>query len=196
MVPYLHFTGGDNLFLAVWAPTSRGDIAAACIGLLLLAMVERWLAAVRMVFDHHWHKRAMALVAASEQPLPLASVHKSKAKVLDPGSETQDSDEKLSPTPPYVNEIRVESRNTTLLAPPMPTNPPRPPRMPSLRTIPPFIAEHDIPRGILFAFQMFLGYLLMLAVMTFQAAYLISIILGLGIGEAVFGRVSRLSSSH
>jgi len=57
MVPYFHFSAGDNLFLGVWAPTSRGDIAAACIGLLLLAMLERWLAAVRMVFDHHWHKR-------------------------------------------------------------------------------------------------------------------------------------------
>ena len=60
MVPYLHFTGGDNLFLSVWAPTSGGEIAAACIGLLLLAMLERWLAAMRMVFDHHWHHRFLS----------------------------------------------------------------------------------------------------------------------------------------
>jgi copper transporter 1 len=40
-----------------------------------------------------------------------------------------------------------------------------PPRLPRLRAVPPFIAGHDIPRGILYAFQMFIGYLLMLAVM-------------------------------
>lgn len=36
------------------------------------------------------------------------------------------------------------------------------------RTIPPFIAAHDIPRGILFALQMTVMYLLMLAIMYVQ----------------------------
>ncbi|KAF8624804.1 hypothetical protein AX15_005693 [Amanita polypyramis BW_CC] len=58
----------------------------------------------------------------------------------------------------------------------------------SLRTIPPFIAAHDIPRGIIYAFQAFLLYALMIAIMTFQAAYVISIIVGLGLGEVIFGR--------
>jgi solute carrier family 31 (copper transporter), member 1 len=75
------------------------------------------------------------------------------------------------------------------------------------RTIPPFIAAHDVPRGILYSLQMFMMYLLMLAVMyaqslfmfsllleydsrTFQAAFFISIVLGLGIGEILFGRLT------
>lgn len=33
------------------------------------------------------------------------------------------------------------------------------------RLSPPFIASHDVPRGIAFAFQALLGYALMLAVM-------------------------------
>ena len=33
------------------------------------------------------------------------------------------------------------------------------------RSVPPFIATHDIPRGIIFAFQACLAYILMLAVM-------------------------------
>ena len=33
------------------------------------------------------------------------------------------------------------------------------------RSAPPFIASHDIPRGLLFAFQALLAYILMLAVM-------------------------------
>ena len=77
------------------------------------------------------------------------------------------------------------------------------------RTSPPFVASHDLPRGVMFAFQALLAYLLMLAVMcaplpsyltfshqltlilssrTFQAAYIISIIVGLGLGEVLFGR--------
>lgn len=39
------------------------------------------------------------------------------------------------------------------------------PRPSIVRHIPPFIPSHDIPRGILFAVQMFITYLLMLAVM-------------------------------
>ena len=103
----------------------------------------------------------MALVA-SEQILPLASVDKGKEKVLFSESEPQSRnfDDKSTSSAPHVNEAQLDSRD-----PPRPTNPPRPPRLPHLRTIPPFIAEHDIPRGVLFALQMFLGYLLMLAVM-------------------------------
>lgn len=35
----------------------------------------------------------------------------------------------------------------------------------STRTIPPFIASHDIPRGAIHALQTLLGYILMLSVM-------------------------------
>jgi copper transporter 1 len=34
------------------------------------------------------------------------------------------------------------------------------------RTIPPFIVAHDVPRGILYATQMLVSYLLMLAIMS------------------------------
>ncbi|KAL1691918.1 Ctr copper transporter family-domain-containing protein [Schizophyllum commune] len=59
---------------------------------------------------------------------------------------------------------------------------------PSLQLIPPFILSHDLSRGAMFALQALMSYVLMLAVMTFNAAYLISILAGLGIGEAIFGR--------
>ncbi|KIJ05158.1 hypothetical protein PAXINDRAFT_164785 [Paxillus involutus ATCC 200175] len=60
------------------------------------------------------------------------------------------------------------------------------------RVIPPFIASHDIPRGFIQAIQSTLSYALMLAVMTFNGAYIICIILGLGIGEILFGRIGRV----
>jgi len=67
----------------------------------------------------------------------------------------------------------------------------RPERNP--RSVPPFIPSHDLPRGAIYAVQALMAYALMLAVMTFQAAYLISIVLGLGIGEMLFGRMGGKS---
>ncbi|KAJ7112860.1 Ctr copper transporter family-domain-containing protein [Mycena crocata] len=53
---------------------------------------------------------------------------------------------------------------------------------------PPFILAHDFPRGVLYALQALLGFVLMLAVMTFQVAYIIAVVAGFGVGEMLFGR--------
>jgi len=43
---------------------------------------------------------------------------------------------------------------------------------PRRRTIPPFVVAHDVPRGILYAVQMLVSYLLMLAIMSvFKLAF-------------------------
>ncbi|KAI5123577.1 hypothetical protein M0805_003395 [Coniferiporia weirii] len=63
------------------------------------------------------------------------------------------------------------------------------------RMVPPFIASHDIPRGVMHGLQSLVHFALMLAVMTFQAAYLITIVLGLGVGELVFGRLATAASA-
>ncbi|KAF9513873.1 hypothetical protein BS47DRAFT_909210 [Hydnum rufescens UP504] len=60
----------------------------------------------------------------------------------------------------------------------------------------PFISAHDIHRGTVFLVQSSVGYALMLAVMTWNASYIISVILGLGIGEALFGRFVTTTGPH
>ncbi|KAI0277560.1 Ctr copper transporter family-domain-containing protein [Russula aff. rugulosa BPL654] len=55
---------------------------------------------------------------------------------------------------------------------------------------PPFIFAHDIPRGILQIVIASINFLLMLTVMTFQVGFIFTIVVGLGIGEALFGRYS------
>lgn len=65
MVPYLHFTGGDYLFFDVWQPKSPGALAGACIGLIVLALFERWLAATRVMFASYWQHRFIYLVHSS-----------------------------------------------------------------------------------------------------------------------------------
>jgi solute carrier family 31 (copper transporter), member 1 len=57
MTPYLHFTGGDYLFFKTWHPSSDGAIVGASIALLILAMSDRLLHAVRGVMDARWRKR-------------------------------------------------------------------------------------------------------------------------------------------
>jgi copper transporter 1 len=82
-------------------------------------------------------------------------------------------------------------------------NPATPRRSP--RTIAPFLLAVDVPRGVLHAAQTLLRYIIMLAIMcasslpailltpltirrTFQAAYLIALVAGAGVGELLFGR--------
>lgn len=57
MLSYLHFTPGDILWFQGWVPASAGAMVGTCIGLFLLAMVERWIAAARAVMQGHWTQR-------------------------------------------------------------------------------------------------------------------------------------------
>ncbi|KAF8273769.1 Ctr copper transporter [Lactarius quietus] len=140
MMPYLHFTGGDNLFFKSWRPSSNGAIAGASIALVFLAILERSLFSTRGALEARWRRRKPA---AKEEDV-------------------------------FEDE-------------PGPT---RSPIVQQRRTIPPFVFSHDIVRGALYSLQALLSYALMLAVMTFQAAYIISIIIGLGLGEILFGRIA------
>lgn len=57
MIPYLHFTPGDILWFQGWVPDSVGAMVGACIGLFMLALIDRWLAAMRRVMEGHWARR-------------------------------------------------------------------------------------------------------------------------------------------
>ncbi|KAJ7138879.1 Ctr copper transporter family-domain-containing protein [Mycena filopes] len=138
MMPMLHFTLGDTLWFAGWVPQSGGAMAGACIGLFLLALVDRWLAAVRAMLEVHWHEAGKRL--------------------------RKDAKDKDGEEDKYGKIKRLRLR------------------------APPFVPAHDITRGALHAVQAALGFAFMLAVMTFQAAYIITIALGLGVGEMLFGR--------
>ncbi|KAJ6605126.1 Ctr copper transporter family-domain-containing protein [Mycena sp. CBHHK59/15] len=134
MMAALHFTPlGDTIWFAGWAPQSSGALAGACIGLFLLGVFERWVAARRTMLQAQWALR-----------------------------------------------VRRASPNTK-----------------SWVQAPPFIPAHDVPRGALYALQVVLGYAIMLAVMMFQVAYIISIVAGLGVGEMLFGRYAgSVSGAH
>ncbi|KAH7880458.1 Ctr copper transporter [Lentinula edodes] len=151
MKNYLHFTAGDTLLFQTWHPNSSGAIAGACIGLVLVGLLERWLSATRAGLESYW-------------TLALTSHDASEEKCCEDDTASEKSGSAVG-------------RKIT-------------------RSVPPFIAAHDVSRGTIYAVQALLGYILMLAAMTFEAAYVISIILALGIGEILFGRMNRRNALH
>ncbi|KAG1801137.1 CTR copper uptake transporter [Suillus variegatus] len=64
------------------------------------------------------------------------------------------------------------------------------------RFAPPFIPAHDISRGVMFVAQTLLDYLFMLTIMTFQLGFIFSLIVGLGVGETLFGRFGSVAHAH
>ncbi|KAL0575933.1 ferric-chelate reductase Frp1 [Marasmius crinis-equi] len=86
---YFHFTPGDILWFEGWVPQSVGAMVGACIGLFLLAMVERWVAAMRGVMDGYWRTRAQ-----------IAYANK-----LNVGSAADKNRERGSPTPSMTNTL-------------------------------------------------------------------------------------------
>lgn len=61
MKPWLHFTGGDILFFRNLAPSSGGAIAAACIVLFVIAVLERGLSGLRAIMEARWRQRFVTL---------------------------------------------------------------------------------------------------------------------------------------
>jgi len=173
MVPYLHFTGGDTLIFKALAPKSPGAITGSSIVLLCVALFERWVVAMRHVLEARLREKA------PEISPPLDAV---KAD-LSPSSGVEAK---------HLEVVEVVNVSEATSQEGQPTDFPIPakPRTPhERRTFAPFILVHDASRGAMYALEMLLGYALMLSVMTFQVAYIIAILAGLGIGEMIFGRV-------
>ncbi|KAJ7478549.1 copper transporter [Mycena latifolia] len=139
MMTTLHFSLGDTLWFAGWVPQSKGAMAGTCIDLFVLALVDRWVAAVRTMMEMHWRAAARA------------------------GAKNEKGEER--------------KRNGRLRAPP-------------------FVPAHDVMRGAMHAMQAVLGFAFMLAVMTFQASFILALVLGLGLGEALFGRYAGAAALH
>lgn len=59
MRAYLHFSPGDTLWFMGWVPLTAGATFGACIGLFVLALVDRWLAAIRATAERSWRQRCV-----------------------------------------------------------------------------------------------------------------------------------------
>lgn len=57
MLPYLHLSLGDILWFEGWVPQSTGAMVGACIGLFLLAIIERWVVTMRAIMEAGWRRK-------------------------------------------------------------------------------------------------------------------------------------------
>ncbi|BGP18699.1 hypothetical protein JCM10213_006262 [Rhodosporidiobolus nylandii] len=162
--------GGVNLWFSRWTPTSAGATFGACLGLFFLAILSRLLTAVKACADTAW-----AVSLHQERLSSLAPASKDGAVALPADSPSLLKGESRESSPPAFS---VPSAASSSL-PPRPQLPP---------FTPPFRLAIDLPRSLIFGFQSFVGYMLMLAVMTFDAWFFIAILLGLMAGELCFGR--------
>lgn len=160
----LHFGGRDTLLFQAWHPSSPPAVAGASIGIFVFGVVERLVAAWRRRLEHQWKSKALALVTKHQPSNPVLPC--TQAGSTEPKRVGTDECVEVGSNPP--GSIRSVSR-----------------------VIPPFIISHDIPRGMIHALQSTFTYAQMLVVMTFNGAYIISLIVGLGVGECLFGRVER-----
>lgn len=171
MESWLHIGKGDYLLFETWTPSSNGAIAGACIAIFAFGILDRSLAALRRSREDHWRTRTLALL--SKLPTrTLSSSTSDHAKADGAGESVEEV-----PASDSSHDVKTVSR-------------------PILRSIPPFIPSHDIPRGIIHAIQTAFSYTLMLIVMTFNAAYIIPVVLGLGVGEVLFGRIAQGANTH
>lgn len=160
MLPYLHSTPGDILWFEGWVPKKAGPMVGACLGLFLLAIFERWLAACRGVAERSWayryvlpssnnHRYLYASLIFSSDALGAekAAVATRKLPIASPTEATSDLKQHGSPFAPPLPKFKSVSR------------------VPNGRKTPPFILSHDLSRGVVHAAQTALGFVMMLAVM-------------------------------
>ncbi|KDQ19798.1 hypothetical protein BOTBODRAFT_169849 [Botryobasidium botryosum FD-172 SS1] len=176
MATYLHFGINDSLWFKEWVPQSNGAFFGSCLGLFIFAIVERFVAGLRGVMELWWKRKAEELLRNSRSaPMVAEPCH------TDADSELLEKSARDSASTTSISRAGVAEITSSPV-----------PNIPFKRTLPPFIPSHDIPRGVLQAVHSLIGYALMLAVMMFNAGWFISIVIGLGVGEILFGRYSSL----
>ncbi|KAG8935914.1 hypothetical protein FRC02_005669 [Tulasnella sp. 418] len=166
MIPFLHFTPGDALWFKEWVPRSKGPIVGACIGLFMLAILERFLAGTRGVMESWWRRKTEAMLVRK-----YASSNHCGAEVADSSISTEGDSAEKGVT------ARISTRPAVAIR----------------RVLPPFIPSHDFTRAAMQVVQSAISYTLMLAVMTFNASFIISILVGVFCGELMFGRFATIS---
>ncbi|ORX39174.1 Ctr copper transporter family-domain-containing protein [Kockovaella imperatae] len=200
MKMYFHGSIGDDYFLfKSWVPTSPGAIVGICIAVFILAIFDRYLAAMRRACDMYWRRgrvgftvpRSGGTHAYAHPSLQNASNEGNRAtghsstngegcsstnvdtdQIDSLAADYSGLDEKLDPSTAHL------PRAARLVEDPMRT----------ARWSRPFQWGVDIPRGLLQSLQTLIHYVLMLTVMTFQLWFIIAIIVGSGVGEVLFGR--------
>ncbi|KAG9583961.1 Ctr copper transporter, partial [Aureobasidium melanogenum] len=162
------------LYSKAWTPTSTGAYAGTCIFLIVLAIISRLLQAWRHTLEQKFHDKAMKrryVVVRGEQEGEQSLDESEAAKEISEKQAILTSrglDEKVR-----VITATSRSKETT-----------------------PWRITTELPRACVYTLQAGLGYLLMLAVMTLNVGYFLSVLAGLFVGELAIGRYASVVDDH
>ncbi|KAF2465901.1 Ctr copper transporter-like protein [Lindgomyces ingoldianus] len=150
------------LYSTSWTPSSAGAYAGTCIFLIILAILYRGGFTLKHHLDLKWAE---------------SSLKRRYVVVADktPVAEQVASD--TNSTTGILTTNGVEERVRVVQAP--------------ASHIQPWRFSVDLPRAAVMTVIAGVGYLLMLAVMTFNVGYFISVLGGTLIGELIFGRFNQ-----
>jgi copper transporter 1 len=153
------------LYSKAWTPQTAGQYAGTCIFLIILAITLRAIFTAKSFLD------AKALESALKRRYIVVAGEKGTREAAnDAGSMTG-----ILTTNGVQEDVRVVS------AP--------------VKTTQPWRFSVDLPRAALMTVATGVGYLLMLAVMTFNIGYFLSILAGSFIGELALGRFNQANMS-
>ncbi|TNY17661.1 copper transporter [Rhodotorula diobovata] len=162
--------GSANLWFESWTPSSPAATFGACLGLFALAVLSRFLSAVKVCAEAAWITSVNHHAAQERRAGPIALSQPASPSLDD--SKAPRPDDHQAPVPAFPSPLSADTAR---------------PRVQPLYS-PPFLLAVDLPRSLLFGLQALIAYLVMLAVMTYNAWFFVAVLLGLVAGELAFGR--------
>ncbi|OQN97060.1 hypothetical protein B0A48_16864 [Cryoendolithus antarcticus] len=162
------------LYSSAWTPKTSGGYAGTCVFLVLLAVISRLLIAYRHVLESKWHNKAV-----KRRYIKVAAT-------TEMDRERQPSLSASEKSEAAVLTVRGMDETVRVVRSPAESG----------ITIQPWRFSVDLPRACVFTVQAGVGYLLMLAVMTLNVGYFLSVLAGLFVGELAVGRYAQADDGH
>ncbi|KAL4904631.1 hypothetical protein BDW74DRAFT_154299 [Aspergillus multicolor] len=164
------FTNTHNtpLFSSQWTPSSIASYAGTCIFLIILAIIDRGLVAFKSHLEQRWLNNHLKrrYVVVAGRPSEAVRIESH------PDAKTAT----LVTSQGVEESVRVVYHDTY--------------------ETPPWRFSIDLPRAAVFVVIVGVSYLLMLAVMTMNVGYFLSVLGGAFLGELFVGRFVHWNESH
>ncbi|KAK6437154.1 hypothetical protein LTR95_006649 [Oleoguttula sp. CCFEE 5521] len=162
------------LYTSTWTPKTSGGYAGTCIFVVILAVISRLLIAYRHVLESKWHDKAV-----KRRYIKVAATTEADRERQPSLSASEKSEAAVLTVRGMDETVRVV----------------RSPAQSGIN-IQPWRFSVDLPRACVFTVQAGVGYLLMLAVMTLNVGYFLSVLAGLFVGELAVGRYAQADDGH